>query len=160
MDMRRYAWVAAVVLGVGVGNLAHAGGTTSTTSTSASSTSTSSTTSTTVSACLEEDSLVSAQCRTLLLVGMLQQRGTTAPGNTVLTKQMNRVQKNLTEAAGLTGRKARNRYRRALSALKSFNVRLRSATGKKQVDQPTREALQGISRPLETTMRNLVRQPV
>jgi len=158
MDMRKYGWVAAVVLGVGVGNLAHAGGTTSTTSTSASSTS--STTTTTVSACVEEDSLVSAQCRTLLLVGILQQRGTTAPGNTVLTKQMNRVQKNLTEAAGLTGRKARNRYRRALSALKSFNVRLRSAAGKRQVDQATRDQLQGISKPLETTMRNLVRQPV
>lgn len=151
MGVKTFGRIAVVVFGLGVGTLASAQVTSTSTSSSTS------TTTSTVQACIDEVSLASAQCRTLLLKGILEARGA-VKGNAVLQRQMNRVQNNLAEAAALTGRKARAAYRRAASILKVFNVRLRSAAGKKQVDPETRVQLQDISKPLQETVKELMRQ--
>jgi hypothetical protein len=145
--------MAMVALGVGAGQLAFAGGTSTSTTTSTSS----STTTSTVQQCIVEDSLASAQCRALVLVGILQARGT-VKGNKVLQNQIERAQGNMADAATKTGAQARAAYRRAASALKSFNVRLRSAAGKKQVDPATRTQLLDLSKPLQQTVIQLMRQ--
>lgn len=150
-DVRRrtaVGWLAAV----GLALTAAAGAADTTTTTTSTST-------TTTLACTAEASIPSAQCRLGQLGDLLAGRGTTAPGNTVLSNQIARALKNVNLANALTGKKAKSKLKSAVGALKSFNARLRSAAGKKQVDSTMRQALQAISGQLQKDLDQLRRTP-